>query len=1150
MKKLITMLAASAMLVGLASCGQQPVTYTVTYDANGATSGTVPVDDTKYSPKQEVLVLGNIDLQKEEFTFVGWNTQADGEGEDYIAGSTFNIEANTTLYAQWTPILYTVTYDKNSDQATGEVPVDAGQYTKNQQATVLAGSDLTWLYNQIESWNTKADGTGDSYAPGDKLTVLGDTTLYAIWGLKEWDGQVLDFLSSQYNVTADLSSLVRICDQHDVHVTTLGDTGEGSFGIVFYNDVDDQGKECITDALFDALRMEIFGNAKCWSVKEADTSRYEDGFLQADCFGKFNDSAKAATMNIKMYRKGNYYMPNMSKVVLEFSADTASTADAAIEAINEFVTANGGQNKFLYDDGEFADVAPAFFVTREYTRYDDAFIDDLVNYGDDYQAYYDEDYDCVSGLVQGTVADCKAGADDLLINLLGCTALTAWTSIDGGAEERTYSDANGKLAITVQAYNYYGNYNFFDIYVEQINPDDLMFTGVSVVTNNDADTLNRFINVVNKDEWDINVKLGDLFGNFVFEKEANARDGQVVMGNFTTFYGAFSLDLMFTDSPINGWPQAKLDAMMTGFTNKLPGFDDFMFGENMIYSPEFFGFLGYDQGCISDNPEDRLDYKYAQVCQQSGNFDVELIPNYYTSFGIQADTYVITGKEVVNNKYVCLEAFAYGDITVFAVSFLKSWVKDEVDALTAAFTTEVPQPEDRGWAIASISVPGELVVAFTNTFAAGAAENYLSLFDETLWNVSTQQSSGLTIYIADSIEQQEIGGVKKVIEVSWYASATQFVIYVELVDAPTPWPEEDVAEFTKAFTTEVPTAGGNGWLKASSSTASRLILFTTQFEADADDEYAAKFDTQLWDIAYDEQDESYRALSKEVVLLQPYVYAQLSVYFYIYQGQFVVQISRVQASVDWFGGYIDAILANGGITQTTVPQCDLTGWVFNTTYCVDGYSVVGQASTTDDTCDEAYAAKFSSDDWDISYDASMDEYTMTSKEIGQGKDGKKYQVVVYFYYWNKKMLIQVLLQEYKEQPAGKITFPTDNVNGALEEQGWGDAGYDLDFSSLGEIWTLVEEINDAPTGDGWGQYVLTLTYQATSNSDLNEKLNAILTLMMNSNLPAFYEVPEEDLDSDQLYLAQVYNDYFYVAVVVVVYDDGTILLQIQIYENY
>ena len=97
------------------SGGDQPTTYTVTYDANGATEGTVPVDDTEYDAQNNtVTVLGNTgDLAKTGCAFDGWNTQADGQGTNYTAGGTFNISANTTLYAKWTP--YTITALSNNE---------------------------------------------------------------------------------------------------------------------------------------------------------------------------------------------------------------------------------------------------------------------------------------------------------------------------------------------------------------------------------------------------------------------------------------------------------------------------------------------------------------------------------------------------------------------------------------------------------------------------------------------------------------------------------------------------------------------------------------------------------------------------------------------------------------------------------------------------------------------------------------------------------------------------------------------------------------------------------------------------------------------------------------------------------------------------
>ena len=77
--------------------------YSVKYDANGATSGTVPSDGTAYNNGNTILVLENYGhLEKTGYNFTGWNTIADGSGISYIADATFDIGAQSvTLYAQW-----------------------------------------------------------------------------------------------------------------------------------------------------------------------------------------------------------------------------------------------------------------------------------------------------------------------------------------------------------------------------------------------------------------------------------------------------------------------------------------------------------------------------------------------------------------------------------------------------------------------------------------------------------------------------------------------------------------------------------------------------------------------------------------------------------------------------------------------------------------------------------------------------------------------------------------------------------------------------------------------------------------------------------------------------------------------------------------
>ncbi|MFJ7732878.1 S-layer homology domain-containing protein [Lysinibacillus sp. NPDC097231] len=78
-------------------------TYTVTYDGNGADGGKVPTDAKQYITQETITVLGNTgNLMKAGFTFVGWNTKADGKGVTYKVGQTIQMgKENLILYALW-----------------------------------------------------------------------------------------------------------------------------------------------------------------------------------------------------------------------------------------------------------------------------------------------------------------------------------------------------------------------------------------------------------------------------------------------------------------------------------------------------------------------------------------------------------------------------------------------------------------------------------------------------------------------------------------------------------------------------------------------------------------------------------------------------------------------------------------------------------------------------------------------------------------------------------------------------------------------------------------------------------------------------------------------------------------------------------------
>ncbi len=160
-------------------------TYTVTYNGNGATGGIVPVDSTNYEQGQPVTVIGNNgNLARTYYTFIGWNTNADGSGAAYAGGQQFTMgAANVTLYAKWTAIpTYTVTYNGNGATG-GSVPVDPNNYEQGQTVTVLGNTgNLTKTGYEFGGWNTAADGSGTTQ--GQQFTMgPASVTLYAVWRL-------------------------------------------------------------------------------------------------------------------------------------------------------------------------------------------------------------------------------------------------------------------------------------------------------------------------------------------------------------------------------------------------------------------------------------------------------------------------------------------------------------------------------------------------------------------------------------------------------------------------------------------------------------------------------------------------------------------------------------------------------------------------------------------------------------------------------------------------------------------------------------------------------------------------------------------------------------------------------------------------------
>ncbi|MBR1683286.1 MAG: InlB B-repeat-containing protein [Bacteroidaceae bacterium] len=158
-------------------------TFTVTYNANGATSGTVPTDATAYSSGATVTVAGNTgSLAKAGYIFGGWNTAADGSGTDRAVGSNFSISSNTTLYAKWnaktiTSLTYTGTPTKTtyvggqSFDPTGLTVTATFDDSSEEDVTAL----VTWTPDPLTAGTTSVTGT----YMGETINVTGLTVTAA-----------------------------------------------------------------------------------------------------------------------------------------------------------------------------------------------------------------------------------------------------------------------------------------------------------------------------------------------------------------------------------------------------------------------------------------------------------------------------------------------------------------------------------------------------------------------------------------------------------------------------------------------------------------------------------------------------------------------------------------------------------------------------------------------------------------------------------------------------------------------------------------------------------------------------------------------------------------------------------------------------------
>ena len=117
------------------------VTFTITYNANGGTGA--PSPQTKESGK--ALTLSSVKPTRQDYTFLGWATSSGASSAQYNAGSSFTVDANTTLYAVWRKD-EVITSDVNFELSSANaVPGSTVELTLKVAGTTKV--DLLTVYN-------------------------------------------------------------------------------------------------------------------------------------------------------------------------------------------------------------------------------------------------------------------------------------------------------------------------------------------------------------------------------------------------------------------------------------------------------------------------------------------------------------------------------------------------------------------------------------------------------------------------------------------------------------------------------------------------------------------------------------------------------------------------------------------------------------------------------------------------------------------------------------------------------------------------------------------------------------------------------------------------------------------------------------------
>ena len=158
-----------------------PNTYTISYNANGGTGGSTASSSHTYDAGKALTPNG---FTKTGYTFAGWATSAGGTvaytNEHTVTNLSSANGATVTLYAKWTPNIYTIYYNANDGMGSTASSIHTYDAPKT-----LSPNGFTRVGYTFAGWATSIGGAAvytDEKSVSNLASGAGAVvTLYAAW---------------------------------------------------------------------------------------------------------------------------------------------------------------------------------------------------------------------------------------------------------------------------------------------------------------------------------------------------------------------------------------------------------------------------------------------------------------------------------------------------------------------------------------------------------------------------------------------------------------------------------------------------------------------------------------------------------------------------------------------------------------------------------------------------------------------------------------------------------------------------------------------------------------------------------------------------------------------------------------------------------